>query len=196
MFGVPQRIKAFCRGGQYHQIDVEDDVTIYAEYDNGMNAVFVTSTGIYPGTNRLEVNGTKGKAVIEKGQLTLELLQTDEREICYQSKSGMPKENITCEVISQEKQVQGHIKILENFTNAILYQEPLIAPGEDGINSLSIANASYLSQWKDDWVTLPVNADEYLSMLHMKQQKEDQFKRKDTVTEIKGEYSDRWNVRW
>ena len=39
IFGMPKRIRAFCSFGKYHNIDVEDDVTIYGEYENGATAV-------------------------------------------------------------------------------------------------------------------------------------------------------------
>ena len=71
IMGVPERVRAFCRQGHFHRIGVEDDVTIYAEYRNGASATFITSTGEYPGTNRLEISGTMGKAVAEDGVLKL-----------------------------------------------------------------------------------------------------------------------------
>ncbi|MDE2705457.1 MAG: Gfo/Idh/MocA family oxidoreductase, partial [Gemmatimonadota bacterium] len=37
--GMPQRVRAFCRFGQYHDIEVEDDVTAYVEYENGATGV-------------------------------------------------------------------------------------------------------------------------------------------------------------
>jgi hypothetical protein len=33
----------------------------------------------------------------------------------------------------------------------------MLAPGYDGINSLSISNAAYLSSWTDAWADIPVN---------------------------------------
>jgi predicted dehydrogenase len=54
IFGMPERVRAFCSFGRYHNIEVEDDVTAYFEYPNGTTAVFITSTGEAPGTNRLE----------------------------------------------------------------------------------------------------------------------------------------------
>ena len=49
IFGMPKRIRAFCAFGKYHNIDVEDDVTIYGEYENGATGVFITTTGEFPG---------------------------------------------------------------------------------------------------------------------------------------------------
>jgi len=52
---MPARIRAFCSYGKYHDIEVEDDVTAYMEYENGATGVFITTTGEAPGTNRLEI---------------------------------------------------------------------------------------------------------------------------------------------
>jgi predicted dehydrogenase len=49
--GMPSKIQAFCHEGKWHDIEVEDDVTAYAEYPNGATGVFVTSTADTPGTN-------------------------------------------------------------------------------------------------------------------------------------------------
>lgn len=62
IFGMPSKIRAFCHEGRYHDIPVEDDVTLYAEYGNGASAVFITTTGEYPGTNRLLVDQFYGCA--------------------------------------------------------------------------------------------------------------------------------------
>jgi predicted dehydrogenase len=50
---------------------VEDDVTAVLEYANGASGVFVTTTGEAPGTNRLEIVGTRGKLVMEANQAQL-----------------------------------------------------------------------------------------------------------------------------
>ena len=47
--GMPARIRAFCSYGKYHDIEFEDDVTAYMEYENGATGVFITTTGEAPG---------------------------------------------------------------------------------------------------------------------------------------------------
>ncbi|MBQ4131766.1 MAG: Gfo/Idh/MocA family oxidoreductase, partial [Clostridia bacterium] len=71
IFGMPDAIYATCDVGKWHNIEVEDDATIIGYYKNGATATFITSTGEYPGTNRLEISGSKGKMVLEKGTITL-----------------------------------------------------------------------------------------------------------------------------
>ena len=51
MFGMPKSIYAKCSVGKYHNVEIEDDVTITAEYENGATATFITSTGEYPGSH-------------------------------------------------------------------------------------------------------------------------------------------------
>src|SRR4029078_13224035 len=70
MSGMPRRVRAFAELGRWHDIEVEDQVTAYLEYDGGVSGVFVTSTGEAPGTNRLEVAGDRGMLVIEGGEMT------------------------------------------------------------------------------------------------------------------------------
>lgn len=165
IFGMPNRIHAFCRFGVYHNIEVEDDVTAYAEYANGATGVFITTTGEYPGTNRLEISGSKGKLVAEEGKLIFTKLGVDEREFCFGATQGFgspPKETID---IHHDGGGQQHKGILRNFTNHILYGEELLAPGYEGINGLSLSNAMMLSTWKNDWVDLPNDGEEFLTEL-------------------------------
>ena len=51
--GMPKRVCGFLSFGKYHNIEVEDDATIYAEYANGATGLFISTTGEAPGTNRL-----------------------------------------------------------------------------------------------------------------------------------------------
>lgn len=196
IMGMPVRVRAFCNVGHYHNIQVEDDATIYAEYENGSSAVFITSTGEYPGTNRIEISGTKGKAVVENGELRLYLLEEDEREICFSSLEGMPEEKINSCLIKQEKADGGHLEILQNFTDAVLRGKELIAPGIEGIYGLMISNAAYLSAWKEDWVLLPADEQEFRELLKKKQKEEKEIRKKVKRENFSGEYSDRWKVRW
>jgi len=55
---MPTKVRATCHFGRYHDIEVEDDVTAVMEYEDGKSAVFITSTGEAPGTNRLEITAS------------------------------------------------------------------------------------------------------------------------------------------
>lgn len=166
IFGMPKRVRAFCSTGKYHRIAVEDDVTIFGEYDNGATATFITTTGEAPGTNRLEISGDRGKIVIENGKLTWWKLAQSEREICFTAKEGFVTPETSCEEFTAEEP-NGHARVLEAFAQAILNGTDLIARGEEGLNSLSISNAAYLSSWTHDWADIPT--DEELFEKHLSQ---------------------------
>ncbi|MDE7361279.1 MAG: Gfo/Idh/MocA family oxidoreductase [Oscillospiraceae bacterium] len=194
IFGIPKRVRAFCAEGKYHNIHVEDDVTIYGEYENGATAVFISSTGEAPGTNRLEITGDMGKLVLENEKLKWWRLKTSEREFCFTEKNGFAWPESDYEEFS-EKSPEGHPIILENFAEAILNGAELIADGREGLNSLSISNAAYLSSWTNDWAELPT--DEEMFEAYLKRLCEQETARKSVVSENSEEtLSERWKVRW
>ncbi len=162
---MPTRVRATCKFGRWHNIEVEDEVTAYAEYANGSTATFITTTGECPGTNRLEITGDKGKIVIEGGKFHYWKLAVPEREWCFSTEAGFSIPEKTYSEIIPEGIEEGHNGILQNFTNAILNGEELLAPGYEGINGLTISNAIHLSSWTDNWVDLPIDSDLYYELL-------------------------------
>lgn len=204
IMGMPMKVQAHCQYGRYHQIDVEDDVTIWAEYANGATASFITSTGEYPGTNRLEISGTKGKAVIECGVLKWYALDKDERVICMTEAENTSYEPVLYKEIVQEGQESAHLGILQNFTDAVLEGKELLAPGKEGIFGLTISNAAYLSDWTGRIVDLPMSQEteeNFCKLLKKKQEAERQrmvsMTRECMKTERQTEnYDKRWDIRW
>jgi len=168
IFGMPNKIHAFCAYGKYHDIEVEDDVTAYAEYPNGATGVFITTTGECPGTNRLEISGSKGKLVMEGTTLTWTKLEGDEREYCFNATEGMKKLASTDEVFKFENSGEQHMGIFKNYTNHLLNGEPLLASGYEGINGLSLSNAMMLSSWTGKTVELPNDGSEFWALLQEK----------------------------
>ena len=166
--GMPVRVRAFCGFGKFHDIEVEDDVTAYVEYENGATGVFVTSTGDAPGTNRFEISADRGKIVIEDGNLTFWRLRVSERQFNAEYQGGFGKpECWKCEIPVEGKET-GHVGIMNNWVQAILKGTKLLAPGIEGIRGLEISNAMHLSAWLDDWVTIPVDEDLYYEKLQEK----------------------------
>ncbi|MCA0757490.1 Gfo/Idh/MocA family oxidoreductase [Paenibacillus sp. N4] len=162
---MPKRVRAFCYFGKHRNIEVEDDVTAFVEYENGATGVFVTSTGEAPGTNRLEISGDNGKIVIENDSLTFYRLRTPEPEFNRNFKGGFGSPECWKIEIPVKGTYQDHKGITQNFVNAILHNEPLIAPGEEGIKGLMLSNAMLLSTWTDNWVDLPIDEDLFYEQL-------------------------------
>ena len=166
MFGMPKRLRANCYIGKYHDIEVEDDVTVYAEYENGATATFITTTGEAPGTNRLEIACDNGKVVIEDGKGTYWKLKTPTSEHCKNFPDGFAKPEYEVIEMKPEGVETAHKGITQNFTNAILHGEKLLAPGVEGINGLMLSNAMMLSGSQDGaWVDLPVDEEAFNAFL-------------------------------
>lgn len=157
---MPEKLRAFCHFGKWHEIEVEDDVTCYCEYPNGATGVFITCTADAPGTNRFEVTGTKGTLIFEDNKLTFKKLAVDERDFCFSTNTsfGMPEVESVTEVPLEGENSQ-HVGICNNIANAILGLEPVYAPASDGINGVELANAMLLSTWTGKEVTLPIDDD-------------------------------------
>ena len=194
IFGMPDAIYASCDVGKWHNIEVEDDATIIGYYKNGATATFITSTGEYPGTNRLEISGSKGKMVLEKGKITLMLTNGDEREFCYTCPDGFPSFEVNETVIEQTEKETAHNGILQNFTDAILDGTPLLASGYEGIKEITLSNAAYLSAWTGKKVELPLDYDAFDAEL---QKRIENSAGERTVSEKKAKgQSSRWQVNW
>ena len=148
MFGMPDRVTSFCYYGKYHELECDDDVTAYFEYDNGTVGIYTTSTAEAPGTNRLEISCDMGKIVLENGVMEFYRNEISEREFNAASTGfGTPtawKSTLMYPLTNPESQ---HSVVLDNFADSIFENKPLITQGCEGINEMTLANAIYLSDW-------------------------------------------------
>ena len=166
---MPSKIRAFCNEGKWHDIEVEDDVSIYAEYPNGATGVFVTTTGDYPGSNRLEITLDSAKIVCENGEkITLTELETPISVNCAESEEGFAEIKTRVVPVETDGLNEQHPGVLNAFASHILRGTPLVAKGEEGINGVRISNAAHLSSWLDKTVELPVDEDLFYSELQKK----------------------------
>ena len=164
--GMPQRVTGFAAIGKYHNIEVEDEVTAYLEYENGMIGHLITSTAESPGTNRLEIVGEKGKLTFENNELIFYRNRESSFDYIKTSISGYePVENWKIEVPYKHHGQPGHKLIIENFANTILGDEALIAPAVEGINSLTLGNAIMLSSFTGQTIEMPMDGEAYAAKL-------------------------------
>ena len=166
--GMPSKIRAFCHEGKWHNIEVEDDVTIYAEYQNGATGVFITTTGDAPGTNRLEITMDKGHMICEDNKLKLYTLEVGTAEHCATAKGGFSKPKGSWSQPETDGKNPQHVGVLNAFADHILYGSDLVAKGEEGINGLMISNAAHLSSWLGQEVSLPIDEDLFYEKLQEK----------------------------
>lgn len=168
-FGMPEKVTGFAGFGKYHEIEVEDEVTAFFEYQNGMIGHFITSTGESPGTNRLEIIGEKGKLVFENNILTfwknkismLEQIQTSIDPYAF-------TESVELDIPFEHHSLPGHKIIIENFVNAIRGKEELIVHGEEGLNQLQLSNSILLSSLLNKKILLPMDSDLFKRKLEEK----------------------------
>lgn len=165
LFGMPERVHAFCGFGTFHDIEVEDRVTAYLEYTGGTTGVFVTSTGEAPGTNRLEVVGDLGKIVLDSAGLAFTRNESSMMEFVKHSPDRYTMPKTTSEVLPISGAGPFHNVITQNFVNAILDGEPLIAPAQEGLASVELSNAMIYSSLTKQTVELPLDAEAYAAEL-------------------------------
>ncbi len=175
--GMPVSLRGKCIEGKYHNIEVEDEATIFAKYANGATGEFITSTGIKNGINSFEIIGDKGKILIEQGKLVLEC---DGKITSY-----------------DDEEYNGHLNILKNFANAILKCEKLIAPASEAINELILSNGAYLSSWQNGWIGVNFSQRQFLKLLKRK------IANSKAKTDTKGQenlfekaYKKKWTTNW
>ena len=166
---MPETVRGFCGYGKWHDVEVEDEVTAFFEYKNGATGVFITTTGEAPGTNRLEISGTKGKLLCEGDKLLWYKLASDSSEwslTCPNGFAAPPMEVIEVETDGKNEQ---HAGIINNFTNSILGLEEFFVDGTEGIHGVELMNAIELSGWKNgEKIVLPVDEEEYLTELNLR----------------------------
>ena len=166
--GMPEKITAVCHEGKWHNIEVEDDVMIYAEYPNGATGTFITTTGDYPGTNRLEITLDRAKLICENGKLTVYELEQSTEAYTKNAEDGFGSIKYNVYDAELDGKNDQHIEVMNKFAAAILRDEPMTASGQEGINGLTISNAAFLSSWLGETVSLPIDEDKFYSLLQEK----------------------------
>ena len=186
--GLPVKVQAHCHEGKWHDIEVEDDVTAYLEFENGATGVFVTTTGDAPGTNRLEISGTLGKLVCENDELVFYRNAVDEREFCATCPEGFRKPDCEKIVVETDGQNIQHPAVLNAFAGHILRGEPLVADGREGIRGLMLSNAMHLSSWQGKEVALPIDEQLFYDLLMEKCKTSRRKEDKDVTMSTEGTY--------
>ncbi len=184
LVGMPARVRGFCQIGRFHNIEVEDNVSIFLEWKNGATGVFVSSTGETPGTNRFEIVGTRGKVVLENGRLTFIRNDADMIEFSKNAKIGFSKPEVWNVEIPFENAAAPHATLMQNFVDTILDGTPLLVPGEEGIHSVELANVMLYSSLINQTVELPMDSAAFEKKLQQLIA-ESKFEKK--VVEVSGE---------
>ncbi len=155
--GMPSKVRGHVGIGKFHDIEVEDEVTCYLEFPEGASGIFISSTGETPGSNRFEIAGTKGRAILENDKLVVTRNAVPSDEWNQTSQVGFAQPETTVEEIPIPPAEDPHAGLLTNFVEAILDGKPLIAPGSSGIGSVELANVMLYSGLLDQPIDLPMD---------------------------------------
>ena len=167
--GTPCAVLARCREGKWHDIEVEDDVTMYLEFQNGATGCFVTTTGEAPGTNRLEITLERGKIVVDDAKkITLYSLPRPVGDYITGAAQGRPRDEVRRENVEVPPDDPEHPAVVEAFASHIIEGAPLVAEGKEGLTTVELIDAAYLSSWLGRKVALPIDDEEFKALLDKK----------------------------
>ena len=157
--GMPKKVQSFLHYGKWHDIEVEDDATVYMEYENGATGVLITSTGDAHGTNRLEIQMDRAKLVVENNKLILEEYEMTEQEFSRTNTIPFNTVKSTVSEVETDGENPQHVGVLNAWADAILRGGKLVADGREGINGLTLSNAIHLSSFLGKMVEIPFDED-------------------------------------
>jgi predicted dehydrogenase len=173
-FGMPSKLYADMEFGHYNDFLVDDAVDIQFYYDDGFHGTMISSTGEAPGVNRLEIWGSMGRLTIEDGtKLYLDQNEISTEEFSKTNKEiyvGLPHQ---LQEISLSETTNPYAEVFANFAQHLLDGTPLYADGLEGLKTVELTNAAYVSGWEESKVSLPVSDDHYLHLLTARQRLEE-----------------------
>ncbi|HZO89232.1 MAG TPA: Gfo/Idh/MocA family oxidoreductase [Chthonomonadaceae bacterium] len=160
--GLPKTIHGTTRT-RLHDIEVEDEAFATLEYPNGAHGYLYASTTEVPNHQMVEICGDRGKLVIHGSSLKFYEVATPISEFTRTNTAmwAAPESKEVPVELPPQPEIQGHGAITRNLARAILYNEPLISPGEEGLNAVELINGIILSSKTGKPVSTPVNRAEY-----------------------------------
>jgi UDP-N-acetyl-2-amino-2-deoxyglucuronate dehydrogenase len=141
LLGPVNETFAYWQTGALHAIESDDVLCALLRYENGATGVIQTSTAIWPGySERLEIHGTKGTAVVTGDKLTTWDVQNDSGEappLSTQTASGA-SDPMAISLAPFERQ-------FTHFAEAIRAKQQPMLSGEEGARALALVQAIYRS---------------------------------------------------
>ena len=163
LVGRPSKVVGWTRT-QRHPIETEDTVQAMVEWPNGALGSIHLSTAEVDVAQRIEIIGTAGRLRVLPGCLEFTRNAVDFRE--HTAGPGNPYEAPTTEeMLPFHGEAGGHEHVYRNLVRAVNGDEPLIAPGDEAIVSLELANAIIYSSQLGEEVHLPLNRAAYGRLL-------------------------------
>jgi predicted dehydrogenase len=168
LLGQPSRVVAWNRT-LVHAIETEDTSLAMLEWPNGAHGTLLVSTAQAGEPERLEIVGTRGGLLVQRGQVSFSEAEADLVEFMRTSDNPFGTLAYEPRPVDLEPGTGDHRAIYDNLVRAIADGEPLIADGAQGRLSLELANALIYSSHIGQAVDLPLDRAAYADMLAHKQ---------------------------
>ncbi len=137
--GAVDDVSAMWQLGALHRIESEDVVNALLRYSNGATGVIQASTAFWPGySERVEIHGTRGTAIITGDKLTAWDVQDDDGEPAPLSKevASGASDPMAISLEPFERQFLDFADAIEN------HRKPLVA-GEEGAEAVELVERIY-----------------------------------------------------
>jgi UDP-N-acetyl-2-amino-2-deoxyglucuronate dehydrogenase len=162
VMGPVERVVARTRTSAHPHIEVEDIAIALLTFAGGAVGVLECSTAVYPGlSERLEVTGTGGTAIVEAGELKLRELKEEKGETSpYGGKATTSRQDPAQAAASNPADISyaGHREQLRDLLGAIDTGRKPAIDGAEARKPLEIILAAYESARAGRDVTLPLRA--------------------------------------
>lgn len=156
LVGPARTVQARMRNMAHPEIDVEDTLLAFVDYESGAQGVVQASTALWPGTDiRIEINGENGTAIMVGERVQTWKLR-DERAEDEEVRTYGSASAATGATGAADLGFQDHQVVIEDLAGAILDgHEPMITL-ESVRPTLEWSLAMYLSAKLEAPVTLPL----------------------------------------
>ena len=132
LIGPVTRVFSEWQLGALHPIESEDVVSAVVRYASGATGVVQASTALWPGySERIEIHGTKGSAIVTGDKLTTWDVKDDSGEPAPIAGQGAPASAMAISVPFDRQFLE--------FAEACQEARPPLCSGEDGYRALELA---------------------------------------------------------
>ncbi len=146
MMGDVEKIYAKFDTVAHERIEVEDMALAILTWKNGALGSLHTASSVNPGQgNVFHINGTHGSTTLVEDTITSWAVSDSKEVVAEETVAGVSGKAGTAASSAQTFPVEGHIKQVRNFIDAVEKGEELVCSGEEGLRSLLLIEALYES---------------------------------------------------
>lgn len=146
MMGDVEKIYAKYDTVAHERIEVEDMALAILTYKNGAYGTLHTASSVNPGLgNVFHINGTHGSTTLVEDVITSWAVSDSKDTVAQETIADVKGKAGTAASSASQFPVEGHIKQVANFIDAVRTGAPLVCDGVDGRRSLALIEALYQS---------------------------------------------------